>query len=206
MPPRAGLTLDRLRKNAPSPLGGPIFFLTMQGIEAPMRPPSAGSHNALCPQGTVDLWLLGGVGVIPAKAGIWMPNLTGRAKRTSRPSPLTLDGGIANRQIGVEWIGKANLAPSSRMSRGPALPYRRVGIAVPKLLDDGSLVGFPRPRCRQSVGAKYPRHDRVVVALPVIVDGVPNTFLLVQLDLDLALFSRPAEANVSHGDTSGDGH
>ena len=55
-----------------------------------MRPPSAGSHNALCPQCTVDLWLFGGVGVIPAKAGIWMPNLTDRAKRTSRPSPLTL--------------------------------------------------------------------------------------------------------------------
>ena len=55
-----------------------------------------------------------------------MPNLTDRAKRTSRPSPLTLDGGIANRQIGGEWIGKANLAPSSRMSRGPCptLPSR----------------------------------------------------------------------------------
>ena len=26
-----------------------------------MRPPSAGSHNALCPQCTVDLWLLGAV-------------------------------------------------------------------------------------------------------------------------------------------------
>lgn len=37
MPPRARFTIDRLRKNAPSPLGGPIFFLAMQGIEAPIE-------------------------------------------------------------------------------------------------------------------------------------------------------------------------
>ena len=71
-----------------------------------MRPPSAGSHNALCPQGTVDLWLLGAVGVIPAKAGIWMPNLTGRSKRTSRPSPLTLTAVLRTARSGSSGSGR----------------------------------------------------------------------------------------------------